>query len=131
MRVVLAAASVPVGRYARTAFGDLDGRDGFPTGFAGRIERNAVSNELDVKAVATKIALGEGDAGVVYATDVTPALARDVTTIAFPAAAAVEATYPIAPLREAPNAAGARAFIEFILSPTGQAYLKARGFLSP
>ncbi|MDB5039905.1 MAG: modA [Candidatus Eremiobacteraeota bacterium] len=131
VRVVLAAATVPVGRYSRTAFGDLDGRDGFPAGFAALVERNVVSNELDVKAVATKISLGEGDAGVVYATDVTPALARDVTTIAFPQAAAVEAIYPIAPLRDAPNAAGARAFIDFILSPTGQAYLKARGFSSP
>jgi molybdate transport system substrate-binding protein len=131
VRVVLAAASVPVGRYSRTAFADLDGRDGFPAGFAALVERNVVSNELDVKAVATKIALGEGDGGVVYATDVTSALAREVTTIAFPAAAAVEATYPIAPLRDATNAAGALAFIEFILSPTGQAYLKARGFTSP
>ena len=129
--IVLAAASVPIGAYARTAFHGRDGKPGFPADFAAAVERNVVSNELDVKSVTTKIALGEGDAGVVYATDVTPALAARVTTIAFPPGTSPDAIYPIATLKAAPNAAGARAFVAFVLSPAGQAFLKARGFASP
>jgi molybdate transport system substrate-binding protein len=131
VKVVLAASTVPVGNYARTAFRKLNGERGFPADFGGFVERNVVSNELDVKAVATKIALGEGDAGVVYATDVTPAIADKVKTIAFPPGAAPPAIYPIAALKAAPNQPGARAFVDFVVSPAGQAYLKARGFASP
>jgi molybdate transport system substrate-binding protein len=122
---------VPVGNYARTAFRKLNGANGYPADFGGFVERNVVSNELDVKAVATKISLGEGDAGVVYATDVTPAIADKVKAIAFPPGAAPEAIYPIAELKSAPNASGARAFVDFVLSPAGQAFLKARGFAAP
>ena len=131
VKVVLAAASVPVGTYARAAFRGRDGKPGFAPDFAAAVERNVVSNELDVKAVATKIALGEGDAGIVYATDVTPSVAPRVTTIAFPPGTSPDAIYPIAALKAAPNPAGARAFVDFMLSPAGQAFLKARGFASP
>ena len=40
------------------------------------------------------------------------------------------AQYPIAVVREAPNAAGARAFIDYVLSPAGQAILTKHGFLA-
>jgi molybdate transport system substrate-binding protein len=131
VKVVLAASGVPVGTYARTAFLRLNGQTGYPADFGGLVERNVVSNELDVKAVATKISLGEGDAGVVYATDVTPAVAGRVKMVAFPPGAAPEAIYPIAPLKHAQPGAGARAFVDFMLSPAGQVFLKARGFASP
>ena len=131
VKVVLATATVPVGTYARTAFRKLNGTKGYPADFGGAVERNVVSDELDVKAVATKIALGEGDAGVAYATDVTPNIAAKVATISFPRGAAPEAIYPIAPLKAAPNGAGAHAFVAFILSPAGQAFLRARGFAAP
>ena len=130
VKVVLTAPTVPVGNYARTAFRKLDGAQGFPADFGGAVERNVVSDELDVKAVATKIALGEGDAGVVYATDVTPSIAAKVVTIAFPPGTP-EAIYPIAALKGAANAAGARRFVAFMLSPAGRAFLRARGFAAP
>ena len=131
VKIVLGATGVPVGNYARSAFHRLNGTRGYPDDFELSVERNVVSNELDVKAVATKIALGEGDAGVVYATDVTPALAAKVTTIPFPSGAVPPAIYPIAPLKAAPNASGARAFVAFMLSPAGQSFLRARGFAAP
>jgi molybdate transport system substrate-binding protein len=131
VKVVLAAAAVPVGAYARAAFKRLDGVAGFPRDFAALVERNVVSNELDVKAVATKIALGEGDAGVVYTTDVTPSIAPKVRTFAFPPGASPDAVYPIAALKAAPDPAGARAFVDFVLSPEGQSFLRARGFQAP
>jgi molybdate transport system substrate-binding protein len=130
-RVVLAAVTVPVGGYARAAFAHAAGTPGFPADFAAAVEHNVVSNELDVKAVATKIALGEGDAGVVYVTDVTPELAAKVTMLPFPPGVSPDAVYPLAVLTTAPNPSGAQAFVDFILSPAGQRFLHARGFLAP
>jgi molybdate transport system substrate-binding protein len=46
----------------------------------------------------------------------------------FSAGAAPEAVYPIAVVSAAPNPAGAGAFVDFITSPAGLGYLKARGF---
>ena len=128
VRVVLAASTVPVGAYSRDAFAKLAKDPAYGMDFFGRVSANVVSEETDVKAVATKVALGEADAGVVYATDVTPALAPKVRVLRFPAGVAPEAAYPIAAVKNAANADGARAFIDFITSPAGSAYLKARGF---
>ncbi|MFY9779976.1 MAG: molybdate ABC transporter substrate-binding protein [Candidatus Baltobacteraceae bacterium] len=130
VKLVLAAPTVPVGNYARVAFANLAKLPGYGADFAARVEANAVSEELDVKAVATKVALGEADAGVVYATDVTPALAGSVQVLAFPPDSAPEAVYPIAVVRASKNADAARAFVTFVLSPEGQSYLKARGFIA-
>jgi molybdate transport system substrate-binding protein len=131
VKVVLAASTVPVGGYARATFGKLEGAPGYPPGFAAAVEKNVVSNELDVKAVVTKIALGEADAGVVYSTDVTPAVAAQLNEFPFPAAVAPDIQYPIVALKGAANAKGAQAFVDYITSPAGQAFLKARGFLAP
>jgi molybdate transport system substrate-binding protein len=128
VKVVLAAPTVPVGNYARQAFANLAKDAVYGADFAARVQANVVSEELDVKAVATKISLGEGDAGVVYATDVTPRIAPAVRVLRFPAGSAPAATYPIAVTKNAPNADGARAFVQFITSPAGLAFLKARGF---
>jgi molybdate transport system substrate-binding protein len=128
---VLAAATVPVGSYARATFAKLSGTAGYPADFPAAVEKNVVSNELDVKAVVTKISLNEGDAGVVYSTDVTPAVAPKLDVFSFPPAVAPDIEYPIAMLKAAPNAKGAQAFVDYILSPEGQAFLKARGFISP
>jgi molybdate transport system substrate-binding protein len=131
VRIVLAAPTVPVGSYARATFANLTKLPEYGAGFEQAVTANVVSNEVDVKAVVTKISLGEADAGVCYVTDVTPSVARSVSTIAFPAGAAPEATYPIAIVKATKNTAAAQAFIDFILSPDGQAFLKDRGFIVP
>ena len=128
--IVLAAATVPVGSYARATFAKLAGTNGYPGDFPAAVEKNVVSNELDVKAVVTKVALGEADAGVVYSTDVTPDLAAKLTMLPFPPSATSDIEYPIAALKNTGNAAGAKAFVDFVLG-AGQADLKARGFIAP
>lgn len=128
-KVVLAAATVPVGNYARASFQKLAG-SGYLADFAASVEKNVVSNELDVKAVATKIALAEGDAGVVYSTDVTPDLAPKVVVVPFPAGATPDVVYPIAVVKGSANATAAQAFVDFVLGE-GQEYLRARGFIAP
>jgi molybdate transport system substrate-binding protein len=130
VKIVLAAATVPIGGYARIAFAKLASQDGYPADCAAAVERNIVSDELDVKAIATKVALGEADAGVVYASDVTPQLSPKFKEIAFPAGAAPEARYPIVAIKNAANTSGAQAFVDFVLGE-GQSYLRARGFLAP
>lgn len=129
-KLVLAAPTVPVGNYARSTFKKLAGTGTYPADFADAIEKNVVSDELDVKAVATKIALGEGDAGVVYSTDVTPEIAPKVAVVPFPPGASPDAVYPIAVLKNAQNPSGAHAFVDYVLGD-GQQFLKARGFISP
>lgn len=86
--------------------------------------------EEDVKAVLTKIVLGEADAGLVYVTDVVAA-GDTVEGITVPEAADVINRYPIAVISGAPNPVGAQAWLEFVLSNTGRAALAAAGFGAP
>lgn len=86
--------------------------------------------EEDVKAVLTKIELGEADAGLVYVTDVVAAGDR-VEGIEVPEAGDVVNEYPIAVLTGAPNPDGAQAWVDFVLSEDGQAALAAAGFVAP
>jgi len=118
MTVALAASEVPVGRYATQAFA----KAGVP--------RPEASSEVDVKAVLTRVAMGEADAGVVYATDMTAGGDR-VEAVTIPDAHNVIASYPIATLKSAPNAAGARAFVDYVLSAAGQGVLQRSGFIAP
>ena len=83
--------------------------------------------EQDVRAVLSKVRLGEVDAGLVYRTDVLSA-AGEVTGIAFPEAEQAVQDYPLVALATAPNAAAAEAFVAYVLSREGQAVLAAAGF---
>lgn len=116
--VVLAAAQVPAGRYARDA---LD---------AAGVSVSPVSLETDVRAVLTKVALGEADAGIVYTSDVTAAADR-VDSVEIPERDNVIATYPIGALADAANPDAARAFIAAVLSDEGRATLTRLGFGPP
>ncbi|HEY8173793.1 MAG TPA: extracellular solute-binding protein, partial [Dehalococcoidia bacterium] len=90
---------------------------------------NLVSEEPNVKAVVTKIQLGEADAGIVYVTDVTAGVTEDINQVAIADEFNVIATYPIAVTSDAGSAAAAQAFIDFVLSETGQAILEEHGFV--
>jgi molybdate transport system substrate-binding protein len=94
------------------------------------IEASADTLEEDVKAVLTKVELGEVDAGLVYVTDVRAAGDR-VEGIRIPDADAAATDYPIAVLRDAPNPDAARAWVHLVLSETGAAVLADEGFASP
>lgn len=83
--------------------------------------------EQDVKAVLTKVELGEADAGLVYVTDV-QAAGDGVEGIVVPQAADVVNRYPIVALSAAPNPDAAAAWVDFILSDVGQQSLTDAGF---
>ena len=92
--------------------------------------KNVVSFEQTVKAVLTKIVLGEGDAGIVYLTDIGQDQADKVTKIDIPDALNTIADYPIAPVNDSKQQELANTFIEFVLSPAaGQQILEKYGFV--
>lgn len=113
--VGLCAEGVPCGDLARDAL-DQAG-----------VEASLDTNEPDVRALLTKIAVGELDAGIVYATDVLVA-DGDVEAVDLPPAVDVRATYPIAVLGRTPHPGPAEDFVEFVLSEAGQEILAAHGF---
>jgi molybdate transport system substrate-binding protein len=89
-----------------------------------------VTEGADVKAVLTTVQLGEVDAGVVYKTDV-QAAGTKVKGIEIPADQNASTSYPIAALAKAPNAAGAAAFVDYVLSDGGGKVLAQAGFAAP
>jgi molybdate transport system substrate-binding protein len=118
LKVVLAAEEVPAGRYAK----QLLDRAG--------VRVQPVSQEDNVKAVVTKVALGEADAGIVYVTDVT-AGGDTVEGVDIPKDQNLTATYPIATVKASTAQDEAQAFMDLVLSDQGQQVLRKHGFLPP
>lgn len=115
LTVVLAAPEVPAGAYSRRAL-ELAGVEVLPDSY-----------EQSVRAVASKVAIGEADAGLVYRTDVA-ANADRLDAVAIDDDALVRADYPIAAMSDDPLA---RAFVELVLGAAGQRVLTEHGFESP
>lgn len=120
-RLVVAAEGVPVGDYTRTVLETL--------GLAAALD-NVVSNEDDVKGVAGKVALGEADAGFVYATDVTPVADR-VLAVELPADAQPPIEYQVAVVAGSADKDAAHAFVERLRGAEGRRALEAAGFELP
>lgn len=128
VKFVTTPADVPIGAYARTALKNLASDPANGDGYDAKVLANIVSEEANVRHVVVKVQLGEADAGICYATDVTAVPAGEVTTIDIPDAANVVAEYPIAVLKSAKAPATARRLISFIRSPAGQAILVTAKF---
>ncbi|MFI8193706.1 molybdate ABC transporter substrate-binding protein [Streptomyces sp. NPDC085946] len=118
LKVVLCDKEVPCGAAAQKA---LD---------AGGVRLTPVSYEQDVKSALTKVELKEADAAVVYRTDV-EAAGDKVQGVEFPESADALNDYPIALLKDAPNPAAARAFVDLVRSSEGRRVLSRAGFLQP
>jgi molybdate transport system substrate-binding protein len=116
--VVTCAPEVPCGKYAAEIFANAG------------VTVTPKSLEENVKAVVSKVTLGEADAGIVYQTDVIAAGA-DAAGVEIPEDINVLAEYPVAVTKDAPNTDGAQAFIDFVLSEQGQKILDSYGFLAP
>lgn len=127
LKLVLAAQDVPIGNYARQVIDKLNADAANGTGFKDAVTKNIVSNEANVRAVLSKIELGEADAGITYKTDALVSGAK-VKTVVIPDAANVIAVYPIGVVKGSKNATAAAAFIAYVRGADGQAALKAAGF---
>jgi len=131
LKIVAAGPNVPAGAYMLQMLNKMSADPAYGTGFKDRFMKNVVSQETDVKQVVAKVQLGEGDAGIVYSTDVTPKVAPDVQALEVPHAFNAVALYPIAPTRDARENDLARAFVEYVLSIDGQGTMKKYNFISP
>ena len=129
VKLVIADKTVPVGVYTRQVFVALEKSGRYGSDFAARVQKNVVSEETNVRQVALKVLLGEADAGVVYTTDVTPLVAKDVIQLAIPARYNVIAAYPIGTLKSTSNPDAAKRFVNFVRGSEGQAILLKWGFL--
>ena len=131
IKLVLAQEQVPVGNYARQVVDKLSADPTYGSDFKDKVLANVVSNELNVKDVVAKVQLGEADAGIVYKTDASSADQSKVTMIDIPDQYNIVAQYPAGVVKGGSNADGAREFIQYLLSPAGQAVLNKYGFISP
>jgi molybdate transport system substrate-binding protein len=128
-KLVLAAEAVPAGRYSREAIAKLASAPGFPPAYERDVLANVVSQEENVRSVVAKVQLGEADAGLVYRSDVTPAVSGHVRLLGVPDAYNVIASYPIAVLKTARNPEAARRFLALVTSADGQRVLQQHGLL--
>lgn len=130
VRLVNAAADVPITGYAAQMFSILAGLPGAPPDFVAAVAANVVSREDNVRAVLAKVELGEGDAGIVYATDAIAA-GDAVRIIPIPDDANVPVIYAAVVLRDAPNRDAATELLAWLTGPAGRAVMARFGFGAP
>jgi molybdate transport system substrate-binding protein len=101
--------------------------EGYPEGFAEGVSANTISEEDNVRAVLTKIELGEGDAAIVYVTDALSS--PGVETIEIPGEANVEATYAAVTLGSSRQRGLAAELLAFLVGAEAQGVLASHGFV--
>jgi molybdate transport system substrate-binding protein len=121
LRLVVAGPKVPIGLYTREVLKRL--------GLL-RVLRKTVSQEPDVKGIVGKVALGEADAGFVYATDARPVTAK-VRVIRLPRRSQPTVVYEAAIAARPRDLEAAQAFLIALLGADGRRELRAAGFGLP
>jgi molybdate transport system substrate-binding protein len=120
VKLDIAASGVPVGSYTLQILKNMN--------LSSSVLKNVVSQETDVREVLSKVALGEADAGFVYATDA-KTVPGQVTVIKVPAWAQPKVQYGICVVNSSGDKTDAQAFIRKVLSKSAQSKLIAAGFL--
>ena len=120
----LCASEVPCGALARSGLA----RAG--------IEPVPDTHEPNVRALTTKLAAGELDAAIVYATNAAPNAnggSRDqgIVSLGWTAGTAPEASYAAAVLADAPNPAAATAFVAYLQSDAARGIFADYEFSPP
>ncbi|MGZ4438412.1 MAG: molybdate ABC transporter substrate-binding protein [Nocardioides sp.] len=118
VRYVVCVPTAPCGALAQTQLR------------ANGITAKPSSEEVDVKAVLSKVELGEADAGLVYVTDAVAA-GDKVRRIDVPTSGDTLNRYPIAALSGAKEPTLAKEWVDLVLSEQGRQVLRTAGFGSP
>jgi molybdate transport system substrate-binding protein len=118
VQVAVCASAVPCGVVATKVFANA------------KIKVKPKASLADVKSTLAAVESGNVDAGLVYITDVKAAGAK-VKGVVIPSSVNSSTEYPIAALSHAKNPTLAKAWVSFVLSPTGKQVLAQDGFASP
>lgn len=129
LKLVLAAEAVPAGRYTLDFLAAASATTTYTAAFSATVLANVVSYEANVRSVLNKVLLGEADAGIVYNTDAASEEGATLLTLPIPDEVNVIAEYVIAPIVDARLPDMAQAFVDYVLSPSGQSTLLEYGFL--
>ena len=127
-KIDMAANSVPVGTATYTVLSNL-AKSTYGADWNKSVFGNVVSYETAEPSVATKVSLGEVDAGFVYESTYNAATPGTLTAISIPKSDNYLQTYSIAVMQETQNSGVANEFETFMLTPgLGQQILKDYGF---
>ena len=130
LKLVMASPNVPAGNYTLSMLNKLSSNPRYGGDFKDRVLSNVVSQETNVRQVLSKVQLGEADAGIAYASDVTVGQRRDLRVINIPREANVRASYPIAVLKGSRETDLARSFVDYILSAAATGALRKHNFIT-
>ena len=126
-KIAMAAYSVPVGTASYTVLANL-AKSTYSQDWNKSVFKNVVSYETSEPAVATKVSLGEVDAGLVYESTYAAASPGTLTAITIPQKDNYLQTYTIGILKQTKNTGASAEFENFMLSSYGQQILKDYGF---
>jgi len=127
--ISVANSSVPVGGYTLEVLNKMGQSTEFGPQYESGVKANFVTQETSVSGVVQEVQLGEVDAGYVYRSDVTSAIASKVKIIDIPDTYNVVADYPIAIVKASTHHSEAETFIQYVLSPEGQTILANYHFM--
>ena len=127
VKIARAASTVPVGIATDAAIGNLAAST-YGQAWNDSVNKNTVTYETSEPSVATKVALGEVDAGFVYESTATAAKAGTYQAVTIPKADNYLQTYSIAVLSGSGKKTAAKDFENYMLSDAGQQVLLSYGF---
>jgi len=130
IKLVVAAPEVPAGRYFSEVLEKAGSEASWGEEFVQSVQDNIVSYEENVRAVLSKVILGEADAGIVYYSDAILAGAEQVGLVEIPAVINAQATYYIVPVDDALSEPTIERYLQFILSDEVQPVLAEFGLLN-
>jgi len=130
VKIARAAATVPVGIATDAAIGNL-AKSTYGQEWNDSVNKNTVTYETSEPSVATKVALGEVDAGFVYESTATAAKAGTYKTLEIPKSDNYLQVYSIAVMDTSKMKTAAEDFEKYMLSDAGQQILNDFGFRTP
>ena len=138
VRIAIGApASVPAGKYTLQVWNNVQSKwgnessPGFKSmayaNFSASAMSHVVSQTTDVESAITQVLTGAADAAFGYVSDGV-ANAAQLQAVPIPSDVNAQAVYTISTIASSSHQAQASAFVSWLLSPSGQAYLEKWGF---
>jgi molybdate transport system substrate-binding protein len=127
IKIAMAAKTVPVGTATMAVLNNL-ANSTYGQSWKNVTISNVVTYETSEPAVATKVVLGEVDAGFVYQSTATAAASGTYQTISIPTNNNYLQTYTIGVLKGSTSKVQAAWFEQYMLSSAGQKILENYGF---